>query len=84
MLGSRVQATKDVSEREGRMTTAAKEVAWITYSAAQVYAGLGRTKLWELVSTGEVEAARVGRAVRISRRSLDEYMKRNRYVAADS
>jgi excisionase family DNA binding protein len=84
MLGSRVQATKDVNEREGRMTTAAKEAAWITYSAAQVYAGLGRTKLWELVSTGEVEAARVGRAVRISRRSLDEYMKRNRYVAADS
>ena len=79
-----MQATKDVSEREGRMTTAGKEAAWITYSEAQVYAGLGRTKLWELVSTGEVEAARVGRAVRISRRSLDEYMKRNRYVAADS
>jgi excisionase family DNA binding protein len=65
------------------MTTVAKEQAWISYSAAQAYAGLGRTKLWELVSNGEVEAAKVGRAVRISRRSLDEYMKRNRYVAVD-
>jgi excisionase family DNA binding protein len=42
---------------------------------------LGRTKLWQLISTGEVEAAKVGRAVRINRQSLDEYMKRNRYVA---
>ncbi len=83
MLGSRVQATKDVSEREGRMTMAAKEAAWISYSTAQVYAGLGRTKLRELVSTGEVEAAKVGRAVRISRQSLDECMKRNRYAAVD-
>jgi excisionase family DNA binding protein len=74
---------KNVSERERRITTATEEAAWISYSAAQVYAGLGRTKLWELVSAGEVEAAKVGRAVRISRQSLDEYMKRNRYVAVD-
>jgi hypothetical protein len=65
--GIKVQAAKNVSELERRMTTAAKEAAWISHSAAQVYAGLGRTKLWELVSTGEVEAAKVGRAVRISR-----------------
>jgi excisionase family DNA binding protein len=74
---------KNLSERERRMTTAVKEAVWISYSEAQLYAGLGRTKLWQLVSTGEVEAAKVGRAVRISRRSLDGYMKRNRYVAVD-
>ncbi len=49
---------------------------WLTYPEAQHYAGLGRTKLWELVSAGDVKAARVGRAVRISRRSLDEFMQR--------
>jgi excisionase family DNA binding protein len=64
------------------MTTVVEE-AWISYSEAQKYAGLGRTKLWELVSAGEVEAARIGRAVRISRRSLHEYMRRNSYVQAD-
>jgi excisionase family DNA binding protein len=64
------------------MATAVDE-AWISYSNAQTYAGLGRTKLWQLVSTGEVEAAKIGRAVRISRLSLDEYMKRNRYVAVN-
>jgi excisionase family DNA binding protein len=70
------------SEQEGLMATAVEEPAWISYSDAQRYAGLGRTKLFELVSGGDVEAARIGRAVRISRRSLDEYMRRNSYVQA--
>ena len=64
------------------MTTAVAEAAWISYSEAQKYAGLGRTKLWQLISTGEVEAAKVGRAVRISRTSLEEYMQRHSYVEA--
>jgi excisionase family DNA binding protein len=71
----------DAREHEGNMATAVEE-AWISYSEAQRYAGLGRTKLWELVSAGEVEAAKIGRAVRINRRSLDEYMRRNSYVQA--
>lgn len=62
------------------MTTATEEAAWLSYPEAQRFSGLGRTKLWELISTGEVQAAKVGRAVRISRRSLDEYMERNSYA----
>ena len=64
------------------MTTAVAEVAWISYAEAQKYSSLGRTKLWQLISTGEVEAAKVGRAVRISRTSLEEYMQRHSYVEA--
>lgn len=62
------------------MTAVVEEAAWISYTEAQRYSGLGRTKLWEIVSSGDVEAAKIGRAVRISRRSLNEYMRRNRYV----
>ena len=69
-------------ERERRMTTAVEEAAWISYSEAQRYSGLGRTKLWEIISAGEVEAAKVGRAVRISRTSLEEYMRLHSYVGA--
>jgi excisionase family DNA binding protein len=64
------------------MTTAVAEAAWVSYSSAQKYSGLGRTKLWQLISSGEVEAAKVGRAVRISRASLEEYMQRHSYVEA--
>lgn len=57
--------------------------AWLSYPEAQRFSSLGRTKLWELISTGEVEAAKIGSAVRISRRSLDEYMRRNSYMEAN-
>ncbi len=50
---------------------------WITYQQAQRLVSLGRTTLWRLVSSGEIEAARVGRAVRINRNSLLAYMKRS-------
>ena len=53
---------------------------WLTYREAQTVSGLGRTTLWALVSAGEVEASRVGRAVRIDRESLEEYMRRNSYA----
>jgi excisionase family DNA binding protein len=33
---------------------------WLTYPEAQKLAGLGRTTLWTLVSSGEIKAARVG------------------------
>jgi excisionase family DNA binding protein len=57
-----------------------EEPAYLSYSDAQRYTGLGRTKLWELLSDGSIDGAKVGRAVRISRRSLDEYMKRNSFL----
>jgi excisionase family DNA binding protein len=38
---------------------------------------LGRTTLWKLAGAGEIEVARVGRAVRINRESLTAYMKRS-------
>jgi excisionase family DNA binding protein len=72
----------DTCEQEQRIVIVAEPPSWLSYSAAQRFSGLGRTKLWELISIGEVEAAKVGRAVRINRQSLDAYMRRNRYVAA--
>ncbi len=49
---------------------------WITYKQAEELSGLSRTTLWKLISAGAIEAARVGRAVRINRASLIGYMKR--------
>ena len=51
------------------------EREWFNYLEAERFAGLSRTTLWRLVRSGDVKAARVGRAVRISRRSLEEYME---------
>jgi excisionase family DNA binding protein len=39
---------------------------WLSYAEASELVGLGRTTLWKLAGAGEIEVARVGRAVRIS------------------
>jgi excisionase family DNA binding protein len=50
---------------------------WITYEEAQRLTSLGRTTLWKIANSNEgVKIARVGRAVRLNRRSLEEYMER--------
>ena len=46
------------------------EREWVTYAEAGEIVGLSRVTLWKLVSAGEVEAAKVGRAVRINRECL--------------
>jgi excisionase family DNA binding protein len=54
--------------------------AWLSYRSASAYANLGRTKLTELVTSGQIPAAKVGKAVRISKAGLDAYMRRNAYT----
>ena len=48
---------------------------WLRYSEAERYSGLGRSTLWKLVKDGDVRAAKVGKAVRLNRQSLDRYME---------
>jgi excisionase family DNA binding protein len=54
--------------------------AWLSYRSASAYSNLGRTKLTELVTSGQIPAAKVGKAVRISKAGLDAYMRRNAYT----
>ena len=49
---------------------------WVTYKQAEELSGLSRTTLWKLLGAGEIKAARIGRAVRINRRSIDDYLER--------
>ncbi len=50
---------------------------WITYEEAQRLTSLGRTTLWKIAKSNQgLKTARVGRAVRINRRSLEQYMER--------
>jgi excisionase family DNA binding protein len=53
---------------------------WISVAEVQEILGIGRTKAYKLAASGEVEAARIGRAVRIKQASLGAYMERNRYA----
>ena len=51
--------------------------AWLNYKQAETYANLSRTTLWQLVNSRKIKAARIGRAVRIERASLEAFMKQS-------
>ena len=51
--------------------------AWLDYKQAEAYSNLSRTTLWQLINAHKIKAARVGRAVRIERESLQKFMERS-------
>jgi excisionase family DNA binding protein len=51
--------------------------AWLNYKQAEAYANLSRTTLWQLINARKVKAARIGRAVRIERASLESFMEQS-------
>jgi excisionase family DNA binding protein len=69
----------DVND-ERRTVEATVERSWFSYREAQEYAGIGRTKLWQLVSSDQLRASKIGRSVRISKTSLDEYLEGQSYA----
>jgi excisionase family DNA binding protein len=58
------------------------EPEWHSIQDLMVLTGLGRTKCYELVAMGELEAIKVGRAVRVSRTSYLEWTRKQRYLDA--
>ena len=51
--------------------------AWLDYKQAEAYSNLSRTTLWQLIKVRKIKAARVGRAVRIERDSLQAFMEQS-------
>jgi len=57
-----------------------KDSEWLTLKDVQQLVGIGRTKAYELVTTGELPAVRIGRCIRVNRTELDEWLRTQRYV----
>jgi excisionase family DNA binding protein len=57
-----------------------KHSEWLSLKDVQQLLGIGRTKTYELVTTGELPALRIGRCIRVNRRELDEWLRAQRYV----
>ena len=53
---------------------------WYTISEIQEILGIGSTKAYELVQTGDLPAIRIGRALRVHRRDINAWAERNRYI----
>jgi excisionase family DNA binding protein len=63
-----------VSEDDQKITITP---AWLSYRQAEAYSNLSRTTLWQLINARKIRAARVGRAVRIERTSLQRFMEQS-------
>jgi excisionase family DNA binding protein len=57
-----------------------KHSEWLSLKDVQGLVGIGRTKAYELVTTGELPAVRIGRCIRVNRGELDEWLRAQRYV----
>ena len=53
---------------------------WLSLKDVQQMLGIGRTKTYELVTTGELPAVRIGRCIRVNRQELDEWLRAQRYA----
>ena len=54
---------------------------YLTYRQCERLYAISRTALWRLIAAGEVDAAKVGSAVKISRRSIEDCYRRHGYGA---
>jgi excisionase family DNA binding protein len=56
---------------------------WLTLAEVQRVLGLGRTKAYQLVGTGEIPAVRIGRVIRVNREELESWLQTQRVVKTD-
>jgi excisionase family DNA binding protein len=51
------------------------ESRYVSYAGAERMFSLSRTTLWRLLKAGEIEGVRVGRTLRLSVASIEEFME---------
>jgi excisionase family DNA binding protein len=55
------------------------EQEFISLNELQEILGIGRTKAYDLVTSGDLPAVRIGRIIRISKRDLTNWLEQQRY-----
>jgi excisionase family DNA binding protein len=51
------------------------EKGWLTPEQAVEYSGIGRTRLYRFLTTGELRSAKLGKTRHIRRSDLDEFLE---------
>ena len=55
------------------------EQEFISLNQLQKILGIGRTKAYDLVTSGDLPAVRIGRIIRVDKRDLTDWLKRQKY-----
>ncbi len=56
---------------------------WFTTNELVRWLGLGRTKTYEMLRSGELPSYKIGRVRRIRRRDVEAWLERNRYCSGE-
>jgi excisionase family DNA binding protein len=63
--------------------TKAEHQEWFKTDELVRWLGLGRTKTYQLLRSGELPSYKIGRVRRIRRRDVEAWLERNRYRLAE-
>ena len=55
------------------------EQEFISLNELQEILAIGRTKAYDLVTSGDLPAVRIGRSIRISKQDLTDWLEQQRY-----
>jgi excisionase family DNA binding protein len=55
------------------------EQEWLSLREMQQILGIGKTKAYELVATGDIPSVRIGRSIRVSVLELSRWLDEQRY-----
>ena len=60
------------------------EQGFISLNELQEILSIGRTKAYDLVTSGDLPAVRIGRIIRISKQDLTDWLERQKYQNVSS
>ena len=55
------------------------EQEFISLNQLQKILGIGRTKAYDLVTSGDLPAVRIGRSIRVDKQDLSDWLERHKY-----
>ena len=65
------------------METEVEQKEWFTTDELVRWLGLGRTKAYEMLRSGEIPSYKIGRIRRIRRRDVEAWLERNKFGSGE-
>ena len=65
------------------MDARAEQKEWFTTDELVHWLGLGRTKTYEMLRSGEIPSYKIGRLRRIRRQDVEAWLERNKFQAVE-
>jgi excisionase family DNA binding protein len=76
------QLERESEDRQGQSPQSATQ-EWLSIRQLQDLLGIGHTKAYSLVASGEIPSVKIGRIIRINRQDLRDWLEQQRQPTFD-